>query len=186
MCTFTCTHITHAGPSLPWISTEEVTPRSLFPLVCWSFFQHSFSRLLTFSSRLVSPPRLLPTSLLTPEFSFRYCHWGSPHSSLLVLFHTQITQLHKELLRLGTSAGSLMLGLIKHVLRTWKSGVKVSRERVLSDSWEGSRYYVCCFVSSQSQTVQCGRPQKFDSSFKPARLWLRNLCLETLTLTHTH
>lgn len=48
--------------------------------------------------------------------------------SLLVLFHTQITQLHKELLCLGTSAGSLMLGLIKHVLRTWKSGVKVSRE----------------------------------------------------------
>lgn len=89
----------------------------LSSLVCRSFFQHSLSPLLTSFFWLAFPPDLscLPTSLLTPEFCFKYSHWGSSHSSPQVLFHTQITLLHKEILCLGTSSESYMLGLIKHV-----------------------------------------------------------------------
>lgn len=170
---------THTPTYAPPSRTEKVTPPSLF-------FQLSFSPLLTFSSWLVFFPqlRLLPTTLLTPRFGFRYCHWGSPHSSLLGSFHIPITQLRKVLLGLGTSAGSLMLGLVKYVLRTRKSGVKVKRGKVLADSWEGFRYCVCCFVSTlQSQTVQCTRPQKFDSFKAFSALDENSHCvLEALTL----
>lgn len=105
----------------------------------------------------------MPASLLTPEFSFRYCHWGSPHSSLLVLFHTQITQLHKERPCLGTSSGSHIGGLIKHVQRTWKCGWK-STERVSSDPGEGYRYCYC--VSTQPIAVQCSEATAVWISFQ--------------------
>lgn len=160
--------------------------KSHLPLSSFSFPSHLSSPFplgLFFSPQL----RLLPTTLLTPRFGFRYCHWGSPHSSLLGSFHIPITQLHKELLGLGTSAGSLMLGLVKYVLKTRKSGVKVKRGKVLADSWEGFRYCVCCFVSTlQSQTVQCMRPQKFDSFKAFSALDENSHCvLEALTLLHT-
>lgn len=92
-CTHTHTHSRLAVTGEHWRSCTSL----FFQRLCWRSFQHSLSLRLVSSSWLGSPTSLplVPTSLLTPKFSFRRCRWGSPRSWLVVLFRTQITRLHK-------------------------------------------------------------------------------------------